>query len=61
MVVGSLPIAFTDAHAFRRFGLNRERALLLGMDVLKLFDQVALNFQKRTVQFFWTTPGKQAA
>ena len=61
MVVGSLPIAFTDAHAFRRFGLNRERALLLGMDVLKLFDQVALNFQKRTVQFFWTAPGKQAA
>lgn len=61
MVVGSLPIAFTDAHPFRRFGLNRDRALLLGMDVLKLFDQVALNFQKRTVQFYWSKAPKAAA
>ncbi|MCC6914976.1 MAG: clan AA aspartic protease [Rhodospirillaceae bacterium] len=61
MVVANLPIAFTDAQPFRRLGLNRDRALLLGMDVLKLFDQVALNFQKRTVQFFWQKPGKSAA
>lgn len=61
MVVANLPIAFTDAQPFRRLGLNRDRALLLGMDVLKLFDQVALNFQRRTVQFFWQKPGKAAA
>ncbi len=61
MVVGSLPIAFTDAHPFRRLGLNRDRAMLLGMDVLKLFDQVALYFQRRTVQFFWTPAPKTAA
>lgn len=61
MVVGNLPIAFTDAHPFRRLGLNRERALLLGMDMLKLFDQVALNFQRRTVQFFWQKAAKPAA
>ncbi|MGE4064166.1 MAG: retropepsin-like aspartic protease [Rhodospirillaceae bacterium] len=60
MVVGSLPVAFTDAQPFRRLGLNRDRALLLGMDVLKLFDQVALNFQRRTVQFFWQNPVKPA-
>lgn len=61
MVVGSLPVAFTDAQPFRRLGLNRDRALLLGMDVLKLFDQVALNFQRRTVQFFWQKPASGAA
>lgn len=61
MVVGNLPIAFTDAHPFRRLGLNRERALLLGMDMLKLFDQIALNFQKRTVQFFWTAGAGKSA
>ncbi len=61
MVVANLPIAFTDAQPFRRLGLSRDRALLLGMDVLKLFDQVALNFQKRTVQFFWQKPGKTSA
>jgi hypothetical protein len=61
MVVGSLPVAFTDAQPFRRLGLNRDRALLLGMDVLKLFDQVALNFQRRTVQFFWTVVPKTSA
>lgn len=61
MVVANLPIAFTDAQPFRRLGLNRDRALLLGMDVLKLFDQVALNFQKRTVQFFWQKPTRTAA
>lgn len=58
MVVANLPIAFADVHPFRRYGLNRERALLLGMDMLQLFDQIGLNFQKRTVQFFWKAGAK---
>lgn len=58
MVVANLPIAFADVHPFRRYGLNRQRALLLGMDMLQLFDQIGLNFQKRTVQFFWKAGAK---
>lgn len=54
MIISQLPIAFADVHPFRRFGLTRERALLLGMDVLRQFDQIGLNFANRTVQFFWS-------
>ncbi len=54
MIVSQLPIAFADVHPFRRFGLMRERALLLGMDVLRRFDQIGLNFTNRTVRFFWS-------
>ncbi|MGE3477373.1 MAG: aspartyl protease family protein [Rhodospirillaceae bacterium] len=54
MIISQLPIAFADVHPFRRFGLMRERALLLGMDVLRQFDQIGLNFANRTVRFFWS-------
>lgn len=54
LMIDRLPIAFADVHPFRQFGLVRQRALLLGMDVLKRFDQIGLNFTKRTVRFFWS-------
>ena len=47
----SISIAFADAPPFERFGLANKPTLLLGMDVLRKFDQVAIDFPKRKIHF----------
>lgn len=42
-------IAFSDAHAFSRFGLGDKPAMLLGMDLLRGFRRVSIDFKNRTV------------
>jgi predicted aspartyl protease len=49
--IHDLPIGFADAHLFRKLRLTREPALLLGMDALKLFDRVSIDFGRRRVRF----------
>lgn len=46
-----VPVAFTDVPPFARFGLAKTPALLLGMDVLKLFRQVNIDFANREIRF----------
>lgn len=46
-----LTLAFADAPPFERLGLKNRPALILGMDVLRKFDQVAIDFAKRKVYF----------
>lgn len=45
-----LPVAFADAAPFRRFGLTDQPALLLGMDALRLFERVSIDFPNREVR-----------
>lgn len=45
-----LPVAFADAAPFRKFGLTDQPALLLGMDALRLFDRVSIDFPNREVR-----------
>ncbi len=47
----NLPVAFADAPPFERLGMDKKPALLLGMDVLRKFDQVAIDFKKRKIHF----------
>ncbi len=47
----SLSVAFADAPPFERFGLDDKPTLLLGMDVLRKFDQVAIDFPNRKIHF----------
>lgn len=47
----SLSVAFADAPPFERFGLADKPTLLMGMDVLRKFDQVAIDFPKRKIHF----------
>ncbi|MEH6757142.1 MAG: retroviral-like aspartic protease family protein [Parasphingorhabdus sp.] len=47
----TLPIAFADAPPFKRLGMGKKPALLLGMDVLRKFDQVAIDFKERKIHF----------
>jgi predicted aspartyl protease len=47
----NVPIAFADALPFKRFGLSDTPALMLGMDSLKLFRKVQIDFANREVRF----------
>ncbi|SEL65461.1 Predicted aspartyl protease [Sphingomonas palmae] len=42
--ISGLPIAFADAAPFRAFALDNKPALFLGMDALKLFRRVEVDF-----------------
>ena len=49
--IRSLTVAFADAPPFRVFGLRDKPAILLGMDALRLFDRVSIDFARRKVRF----------
>ncbi len=57
VVVNNLPIAFADLHTFDEFGLNDAPAMLLGMDVLRHFDRVIVDFGRREVSFRFPVAG----
>ena len=57
----NLPVAFADLHTFARFDLADRPAMLLGMDVLQLFDKVSVDFGHRTVSFHMHDTGRGAA
>ena len=48
--IRDLPIAFADVHPFRQLHLTDRPALLLGMDALRLFDRVSVDFANRRVR-----------
>ena len=47
----NVPVAIADAAPFHRFGLERRPALMLGMDTLRLFRRVRIDFANRNVEF----------
>lgn len=49
--MADLPVAFADALPFKRFGLADKPALMLGMDSLKLFRRVSIDFANREIRF----------
>ncbi|MES2498674.1 MAG: retroviral-like aspartic protease family protein [Pseudomonadota bacterium] len=62
----NMPIAFADAQIFHRLGLAGRPALLLGMDALRLFDRVSIDFANHNVRFLmpgdaWMTPPPRLA
>ena len=44
-----LSIVFADAHTFRQLELDRKPALLLGMNALRGFDQVSIDFSDKVL------------
>lgn len=50
-----LPIAFAAVHIFRQLDLEDRPAILLGMDALRLFDRVSVDFANRRVRFLVPT------
>ncbi|MEA1071466.1 retroviral-like aspartic protease family protein [Sphingomonas sp. LY160] len=51
MHIKSLPVAFADAHIFRQLNLDRKPALLLGMNAMRAFDRVSIDFASKRVRF----------
>jgi predicted aspartyl protease len=43
----NLAIVFTDAHTFKQLGLDRKPALLLGMNAIRAFKKVSIDFANR--------------
>lgn len=51
MNFANVKLAYTDSPAFGALGLERRPALLLGMEQLRLFDRVAIDFARRKILF----------
>ena len=49
--ISNLPVMFTDSPTFHQLGLTEEPALILGMEQLRLFNRVAIDFSTRRVLF----------
>ena len=54
LTIANLPVAFADAEPFRHFGLTNQPALLLGMDALRLFKQVRIDFPNHEIRLSLT-------
>ncbi|HEY0113443.1 MAG TPA: retroviral-like aspartic protease family protein [Allosphingosinicella sp.] len=54
--VTDMPIAFADVHPFRKLELMDRPAILLGMDALRLFERVSVDFANRRVKLL--PPGR---
>ncbi|GGB24335.1 hypothetical protein GCM10011380_12350 [Sphingomonas metalli] len=55
MALSDLPVAVADVAPFARFGLVKRPALMLGMDTLRSFKEVEIDFPNRAIRF--TVPG----
>lgn len=49
--IRNLPIAFSTVEPFRKLGLDKKPAMLLGMDALRAFGEVAVDFRNQQVRF----------
>jgi predicted aspartyl protease len=47
----SFPVAFADLHTFDLWGLKDQPALMLGMDLLRIFESVTVDFGHKSVRF----------
>lgn len=57
--MGNAAIAFADVHPFRIFGLSNKPSMLLGIESLKAFRRVSVDFATRKVKFLM--PDQSAA
>jgi predicted aspartyl protease len=46
-----MPIAYANVQTFKLFGIDDKPAILVGMDVLRGFERVAVDFKQREVRF----------
>jgi len=64
MELGGMPIVYADPHTFHLFKLDDTPAILVGMDMLRLFNRVAIDFGRSEVRFnigeYWNPPTRQA-
>jgi predicted aspartyl protease len=49
--IEDLAVAFADAHIFKQLDLKHEPALLLGMNAMRAFDRISIDFASKKVRF----------
>ncbi len=49
--MGQVPIGYADTPVFAQLGLDDRPALILGMQNLRVFDRVAIDFADRRILF----------
>lgn len=47
----NVAVAFADAHIFRKLRLDKKPALLLGMNAMRAFDRISIDFAAKKVHF----------
>jgi len=50
VTLGNLAVVFADAHTFRKLGLEDRPALLLGMNALRAFKKVSIDFASKKLR-----------
>jgi predicted aspartyl protease len=58
VILQELPVAFADVPPFERFGLTERPALMLGMDALRAFRRVEIDFPDRKLRLSLPRPGR---
>ena len=56
-----LALVFAEAHTFRQLGLDRRPAVLLGMNGLRSFDRVSIDFESRKLRLVLAKPSPRAS
>lgn len=51
VIVGDVPILYSDAHPFKRYRLHNKPAMLIGVDILRAFERVSLDYDRKKVRF----------
>ena len=51
MTLNDIPIMFTESPTFETLGMDKKPALILGINALRLFRRVAIDFSKQEVLF----------
>lgn len=51
LTLGNVPVVFTDVPVFKLWDLHDKPTMMLGIDLLTLFDNVALDFGRSSVRF----------
>jgi predicted aspartyl protease len=49
--LGNVPVVFTEMHVFQLWDLTRTPTIILGMDLLTEFNEVAMDYGRATVRF----------
>lgn len=59
--LGNLAVVFADAHTFKQMGLDKRPALLLGMNALRAFRKVSIDFANRKLRIMLPDQGSLEA
>ncbi len=51
LLLGNVPIVFAKVHVFTLWNMDRDPALILGMDLLRQFDAVTMDYGRANVRF----------